>query len=442
MKNPKKVIVVGAGAAGLYLACLLKEADYEVTVLEADGRVGGRIYSLLSEGQALELGAEFVHGSSHILYDFCVKNKIKLYPEGETFFVYQEKVQSLSDLEKQPLIADLVRDFLEFYQGHHLYKGEEISAFDFIKNTVLETHQEKEWEKVLPYYEAFAGMMGTSLRHLGMKAWAMASNRWSAGDENYRLALPYQDFLAHMVDFLEENLHLNKVVRHISYQEQTGAEVITEQGERFWADAVALTVPLSILKEKFITFNPILPERKAEAIEKIGFEGAGIKVVMQFKVPFWEAQMDALIGATVAQEYWVSSFQKPNCQPTLTAFVMGDKALNMSKLEDKEKLSLLLEELDTLFRKENQTPPSKHLEAYFVCDWAKKPYIKGAYSYPSPHSHFERHHLAAAVGERLFFAGEATHTGGHFATVFGALETAERAFEEINSFVKKSFRHL
>jgi monoamine oxidase len=433
MKNSKKIVVVGAGAAGLYVGCLLKEADYEVVVLEADERVGGRIWSQVVEGQALEMGAEFVHGHSHLLYDFFIKNKVKLYPEGETFFAYQQKVCALSELEKEPQMGDLIGDFLEFYQGHHRYRGEDISAFDFVKKTVLATYQEEEWKKVLPYYESFAGMMGTSLSNLGMKSLAMASHRWSVGEENYRLAVPYQDFLAHMIDFLEENLHLKKVVRHLSYQEEAGVEVITEAGERFWADAAVLTVPLSILKKNFITFNPILPEKKRNAIEKIGFGDAAIKVLMQFSTAFWNEEMDALIGTETAQEYWVSSFRKPNTRPTLTAFIMGEKASTMSKLEDEGKLNLLLAELDALFGKENEVLPSKRIEKYWVCDWAKKPYIGGSYSYPSPDSHFERYHLAAPIEKRVFFAGEATHTAGHFATVFGALETAERAFEEINS---------
>ncbi|MGH7820326.1 MAG: FAD-dependent oxidoreductase, partial [Candidatus Binatia bacterium] len=60
------VLVIGAGAAGLAAARELAARGFDVAVLEARGRIGGRIYSrrLPSLGTPIELGAEFVHGKS------------------------------------------------------------------------------------------------------------------------------------------------------------------------------------------------------------------------------------------------------------------------------------------------------------------------------------------------------------------------------------------
>ena len=58
----KKVIVIGAGIAGLAAATKLAEAGCDVIVLEASDRVGGRIRTVHASGVPVEVGAEFVHG--------------------------------------------------------------------------------------------------------------------------------------------------------------------------------------------------------------------------------------------------------------------------------------------------------------------------------------------------------------------------------------------
>ena len=60
------VVVIGAGVAGLAAARELRAAHLNVTVLEARGRVGGRIFTYRDPAVAapIELGAEFLHGTT------------------------------------------------------------------------------------------------------------------------------------------------------------------------------------------------------------------------------------------------------------------------------------------------------------------------------------------------------------------------------------------
>jgi len=77
--KPERVIVVGAGMAGLVAARLLHDSGFAVTVLEARGRLGGRTWTDSSLGAPVDLGGSWVHGvEGNPLTLWCDKLGVRL----------------------------------------------------------------------------------------------------------------------------------------------------------------------------------------------------------------------------------------------------------------------------------------------------------------------------------------------------------------------------
>src|SRR5215467_8259224 len=63
--KPERVIVLGAGMAGLVAARLLHDSGFVVTVLEARDRLGGRVWTANALGVPCDLGGSSIHGADH-----------------------------------------------------------------------------------------------------------------------------------------------------------------------------------------------------------------------------------------------------------------------------------------------------------------------------------------------------------------------------------------
>jgi monoamine oxidase len=76
--KPRRVLVVGAGVSGLAAAAELKARDFDVVVVEARERIGGRVWTAKLQDQPVDLGAPWIEGiAKNPIYDFCKKHQIK-----------------------------------------------------------------------------------------------------------------------------------------------------------------------------------------------------------------------------------------------------------------------------------------------------------------------------------------------------------------------------
>lgn len=96
-KKPVSVCIVGAGVAGLRCADVLLSHGFDVTILEARDRIGGRVtQTKLSSGHSADLGANWIHGTvSNPIMDLAKATGTQTHD----WYVYPEIVA------RQPLIC-------------------------------------------------------------------------------------------------------------------------------------------------------------------------------------------------------------------------------------------------------------------------------------------------------------------------------------------------
>lgn len=421
-----QVYIVGAGAAGMYAAYLLMRRGIKVNILEASSVYGGRIRtSKTLTDFPVELGAEEVHGNKSVFFDLVRSTNATFTNDvGSNYYFLDTKLRSEAELKNYPqytLMERIIDDIAE-------YGGQDIDLTFY--------GQEKGLPQIMqPLFNALLGNeYGASNSRIGVLGIKEAERLFSAGTENFMLRnRSILSVFEEVMGAVIPKIQFNKQVRAIDYTNREQIKITDNNGQEYTANKLIITVPLPVLRDNDITFTPALPQAKQSAVANIGM-GAGMKIVMLFSYPFWPPDAQSIYGKGYIPEFWVTSGGGRSISSfALTAFVHGEKAEFLSA-QGPAAINTVLQELDTMF---GNNIASATLLNYEVMDWFKEPFIRGTYSFPlyGQPGTSDRMQLATAIENRIFFAGEATHFGGHFGTVHGAMETGMRAAYELLSAV-------
>lgn len=404
-----KVLIIGAGMAGLYAGYLLKENGIDFSILEASNSIGGRIGK--KEGFAefpIDTGAQWLHGEYSILGDLVKTTNTKTFlDESDTVFWHQGILKKELPSELQDIL-DNVDD-----------SSEDISFEDYF-------FQSGGASEDISLLISVAGDVGASPDKISVKWESEGYNLISYGADDHKFEKTFFDLINdQIISKIADKIQLNKVVTEINYQSDK-IKTKTNQGQIYESDKVIITVPLTVLKDNDITFSPQLPALKTKSFQQLGME-AGMKAFMRFSTKFTESNIE---GGSVCAAYNVEDYNRVSEDLVLMGFAMGDQAKALSEMGETKALQAMLGELDLMF----EGKASRSYVSHYFKDWYKEPFIRGAYSYPLVGSNENtRKNIAQSVEDKLYFAGEATNYNGHHQTVHGA---AESAYREVISILK------
>lgn len=408
--DSRLVIVVGAGVAGLAAARHLTAAGRHVLILEARGRLGGRILTVRDALSPLpiELGAEFVHGTPAELWKVIESARIPVMDViGENYFSNEGTVFKHEDRAAQ---------FEKVYAVMREAPEQTFASF------IADPRFDAETRRALTAY--VEGVNAASKERIST-AFVLETEAAEMG-RSYRLLRGYDgliDFLWHGVDSRLGELRLNTEVRSIKWK-RGHVEVETSRGT-FEGERVVITAPLGVLAADAIRVEPKPPALKMalEALEM----GKAVRVVLRFRERFWEAEkrndMSFLFSTDPVMPTWWTAF--PARTPVITGWSAGPKC---ASLLGKTKVEVAHEAVNALSRVLGRSTSfiSERLEAVHYHDWQADLRSRGAYCFVRAGGIDVQRWFAQPVDDTVFFAGEATECTGNAGTVHGAIASGVR----------------
>ncbi len=420
------IVIIGAGAAGLYAARALASQRKSVTVLEARDRIGGRIYTIRGENFSVpvEAGAEFMHGDLPLTKGLMKEANISYFGgEGRVWNMVDNTLSEgdLFDDEWDELIRQLqkldhdmtIGKFLQLHFGEPKYRV----LTDSVKKFV-EGYDAADIDKA----SAFA------LR-----------DEWASEDiKGYRPVGGYSglmDYLYSEIQKHEGKLKLSTAARKVVWK-RDHVQVLTDNKETIEARKLLVTAPVSVLKKGIIEFDPPLA-RHREAFWDMEVGGV-IKFLVEFNDPIWERRegsqfrqmpgLNFLFSDARVPTWWT---QNPNPAPLLTGWLAGPSLSQID--QDTSALSrLAFQSLGYLFGTSDEQIRNT-TKAMKVINWNVDPYSLGAYAYATLKTSQAIQVVSKPADDTIYFAGEALYEGAEMGTVEAALASGKQTVEQINA---------
>lgn len=447
---PKKVVVVGAGMAGLVAGYELKQAGHDVTVLEARERIGGRILTLrepFSNGLYAEAGAMRLPTTHRLTQTYIEKFGLKTTEftkaGANAFFYFHGQRYLRSDVNRDPaclglnlagpngdetvlkLWAKFIHNTAESMKADEGYWDElsnkygDYSLYDFLRSQHWSTDA----------ISAFALVEGLEpVLNKSFLDFLQVDMQWYGSDMTQivggmdRLPMSFLPELENRIQFGVAMVALDYTDDSVTiyYQSQTDLQQVT-------GDFAIVAIPYPSLR--FVDAVKPFSSGKQIALRQLHYADC-VKVLLQCRRRFWEEDEGLFGGATVTDIPIRSIYYPEHGRETkkgvlLGCFTYGEDANRWAALPAEGRIAQTLKYVAQI-----HPQISSEFEGGFSKVWSDDQFAGGAFALFEPGQQARLHpHIVAPEG-RIHFAGE--HTSLKHMWIEGAVESGLRAAREVH----------
>ena len=413
-----RVLVVGAGVAGLVAARGLHMSGVEVLVLEGRDRIGGRTNTFDLAGTPVDLGASWIHdGSGSPMIPYLEEVGIARLPAKISDIVAGASVvdRALKTYPSPQRRTEIIEGLLAYEAGAQdlaATVGDTVTLHDGLSRLVGPSDP-----ATAATIDALMGLFdGEPTESLGFGTFTEFFLGTGESDDDRLPAGGYR----RAVNALAEGLDVRLSTRVTEVTDTgDGVRVMTDHGMEV-ASHVLVTVPLGVLKAGSISFDPPLAQEHRTAIDRMGF-GAFEKVALAYDAPVWQQQgqpTHVLVADTTRAWPLILDMSAWYGKPVVMALTGGDHAREVAALPASEREAQVAAIVAQMAQGQAADPI-----AATSTSWSTDPFTLGCYSgllrqQPGENGAGYPDALAKPHG-RILFAGEAT-SHDHFGLVDGA----------------------
>jgi monoamine oxidase len=411
MSDPD-VIVIGAGAAGLGAARHLARAGIAVRVVEARGRIGGRAFTSTDPtGLPIELGCAWLHSADEnelaAIASECGLTLDKTLPPWRS----QMNGRGFPPAERVDFGEAMGRLFARLDEA-----GE--TEPDRSADQYLEPGNR--WNPLLNAVSSYIN--GVELDGLSVQDF----RNYRDTEVNWRIVEGYGALMAALGAGLD--IALDCPARLIDHG-GTGVVVQTPRGD-MRARAAIVTLPTDVLAGGALEFRPALPD-KLDAAAALPL-GLADKLYLRLDGAE-EFPKDSNLYGAIDRTETAGYHVRPFGRPLIECYFGGRFARELEAEGEGAFASFATDQLAALLGGGMR----KRLHPIAASLWGSDPYARGSYSHARPGHAGARPILAAPVGDKLFFAGEACSIHD-FSTAHGAFRSGVAAAGAVVAAIGRS----
>jgi monoamine oxidase len=421
------VIVIGAGFAGVTAARELRAQGKQVLLLEARDRIGGRTWSGTFAGQPIEYGGQWL-GAQHTrvaaelrrygigLTPGGVATERSYYPtpNGPREFDAVAANQHLGSLVAKLFAGSeqyFPRPLEPFTRVDLLTSLDRLSLRDGINRLGLSTQDQMWLSAITSVYSGGPSTIGglTSLAQW----WALAG--WNASGWDSLTATRPVGGMKAIIDAMfgdtQADLRLNTTVASIT-DDGSVVQVVTTTGVRYSAPAVIVAVPVNMWRT--IRFAPGLPGAHTAATS----QGMGVPTANKLQLKIGPGVPPSAVGTEGAPFSWIiPQGTLPDGDQLVVAFSV-DPTLDLT---DRRALETKL----------NTVLPGARINDYRATAWGRDRFARGGWGLRRPNQLITLLRDLQRPHGRIAFAGGDIAYGWNGGFIEGALETGERAAQQV-----------